>query len=200
MKYTVTIKNNLNRENYSFEDPNADLIIEGNLRYRSPLFISSDGITIAAKNVTINGEIDCTRIRIVAESILVNNTVHSDEAIELTSKGCLDLNAEITSRYSNISLKGKQIIFREDIHCNGYSYISADKMLLLGDIKSFPNIQFCPNNYIIKVGSLPIIGYGNSHYFPEKELTDIEKIKDALVDDFNIQEPELSEILDKCKS
>lgn len=200
MTYTVTIKNDLYRENYFFQDPNADLTINRNLTCITSVDSHSAGVTLSAKNVTINGPLNCKEVIILANSILVNNRIRSQEQIELTSEDFLDLNAEISSYDSQISLTAKRIILREDLHSSSFSEISADKILLLGDIKSLPLVRFSIKDYIIKVGSLPLDGNGFEYYPPEKELKDVEEIKKALVDDFNIQEPELSQILEKCIS
>ncbi len=138
MKYSVTIKNNLTREDYTFQDPNADLTINGNLTCITSVDSHSAGVTLSAKNVTINGPLNCKEVIILANSILVNNSIRSQEQIELNSEDFLDLNAEISSRDSQISLTAKKIMLREDFLSRSFSEISADKILLLGDIKSLP--------------------------------------------------------------
>ncbi len=87
MEYSVTIKNNLTRENYTFEDPNADLKINGNLKCRNT-------ISINANTVIINGDIDCAEIKICAKFILVNGIIHSNFLL-LSSQDNLHLNARI---------------------------------------------------------------------------------------------------------
>ena len=163
MKYSVTIKSNLTREDYSFNDPNADLTIEGNLTCLPYINLSSNGTTLNAKSVTTNGQLNSEKIRIIANSILVNNHIISQEELVIKSHDFLDLNAKIASINSQISLTAKRIILREDIHSRSFSGITADKMLLLGDIKSLRSVEFSIKDYIIKVGSLPLIGFGFEH-------------------------------------
>jgi len=199
MKYRVTIKNDFTRTSYSFYDQNADLCINGNLK-----FISSNNCifpltTLNAKSITLNGSLNCERVAIIANSIFINRGIRAQGKIDINSTDLLDLNAIISSNDNAISLKAKRIIIRKDIQSHYYNnIIDADKILLLGDIKSIPEINFSITDYIIIVGSLPpsIFDFNSSSL--TKEIKDKEMIKRALIDDFNIQEPELSKILEKC--
>ncbi|HEU64320.1 hypothetical protein LCGC14_1565670 [marine sediment metagenome] len=192
MKYKVTINNNLNLCNYFLTDANAVLTINGNLKCRKEIYID-------ANIVIINGDIDCAKINICAKSILVNGTIHSNDHLLLSSQDNLHLNSRVFCN-NELFLIGNKIIFRSDISNRNFTDISAGKVFLLGSITSHNFLKFWINDYIIKIGECISFSEDKNYFTPEKELKDLEKIKRVLVEDFEIEEPELSQILDKCTS
>ncbi len=187
MTYKVTISFNLKRDDYSFNDPNAHLIINGDLHCK-------DTITLYAEHIIINGTIKCEKIKIFAKSILINGYIFSQMQLYLNSQDFLDINEIITSNQL-ISLIGKRIILRKDIYANKTNEIIAHKLLILGNITSFLNVLITIEDYFIKIGNFPIDNLESNNSHLKKELKDPAKIKRALKDDFQIESSQVNQIL-----